>query len=206
MATRVERPRRAGKTAESAPPIARLHVVLAKIEPPIWRRIDVPLDLTFARLHEILQITFGWADSHLHKFEAGKLRIGVPDPDLGDENVEDEQVTRLDRVVRALERFQYEYDFGDSWIHRITVEKTLEPEEGAAYPRCVGGERSAPPEDCGGPWGYEEFLAAMADPNHEEHESMLAWSGGKFDPERFDLASVNRRLSSLARKSRRSRS
>jgi hypothetical protein len=186
--------------------IAQLKVVLDGIEPPIWRRIEVPLDLTFARLHDVLQITFGWTDSHLHQFEAGELRIGVPDPDWGDENVEDEQVVRLDRVIPRSKRFIYEYDFGDSWIHRITVEKTQEPEEGAAYPRCVGGERSAPPEDCGGAPGYEEFLDAISDRDHEEHESMLEWSGGKFDPERFDLASVNRRLSSLTKRSRRRRS
>ena len=93
--------------------------------------------------------------------------------------------------------FTDEYDFGDSWQHEIVLEKTLEPEPKVRYPRCVEGERACPPEDCGGVWGYAEFLDAIADPKHESHEDMLEWIGGVFDSERFDLDGVDRELRKL---------
>ena len=88
----------------------------------------------------------------------------------------------------------YEYDFGDSWQHEIVLEKTLEPEPQVKYPRCIEGERACPPEDCGGVWGYAEFLEAIADPAHEDHDETLRWVGGKFDPEKFSVDEVNRKL------------
>ncbi|HEX6827894.1 MAG TPA: plasmid pRiA4b ORF-3 family protein, partial [Burkholderiales bacterium] len=86
------------------------------------------------------------------------------------------------------------YDFGDDWFHAIKVEKVLEPEAGAVYPRCVEGGRACPPEDCGGVWGYANMLEALADPKHEEHEEYLEWLCGPFDTEAFDLDAVNREL------------
>jgi len=74
------------------------------------------------------------------------------------------------------------------------LEKILPPEPGVRYPRCIGGARACPPEDCGGTGGYENFLAAIRDPGHEEHEEMLEWIGGEFDPEEFDLEEVNEEL------------
>jgi len=79
----------------------------------------------------------------------------------------------------------YTYDFGDGWEHSVTLEAILPQEPGLDYPRCLGGERACPPEDCGGTYGYAEFLAAIRDPEHEEHQSMLEWVGGAFDPEHF---------------------
>ena len=92
------------------------------------------------------------------------------------------------------DRFVYEYDFGDSWEHQIVVEKVLVPEAGVRYPVCLAGKRACPPEDVGGIWGYAEFLEAMRDPEHTEHETMLAWIGGAFDAQAFDLEGINQRL------------
>jgi hypothetical protein len=83
---------------------------------------------------------------------------------------------------------RYVYDFGDDWVHRVVVEKVVRADPNVAYPCCIGGRRACPPEDCGGVWGYQEFLAAISDPHHPEHESMLEWAGGEFDPEAFDPA------------------
>jgi hypothetical protein len=90
-----------------------------------------------------------------------------------------------------------EYDFGDSWLHEILVEKILPREPDARYPRCLTGKRACPPEDCGGIWGYADFLDAIRDPNHPEHEAMLEWIGDDFDPEAFDLQTVNQELGAL---------
>ena len=86
---------------------------------------------------------------------------------------------------------------GDNWDHTIQLEKVLPAEAGVRYPRCVAGKRACPPEDCGGPWGYADFLNAIQNPGHENHADMVEWIGGSFDPEAFDPEAVNRRLAKL---------
>ena len=112
-----------------------------------------------------------------------------------------ERRARLGTVARQGTAIRYVYDFGDDWVHRVVVEKVVQADPNRTYPRCVGGKRACPPEDCGGVWGYEEFLAAISNSDHPEHESMLEWVGGEFDPEAFDPASSTaaRGLSSLFR-------
>jgi hypothetical protein len=180
--------------------IYQFRVTLKDSDPPIWRRIQVP-DCTLGQLHEILQVVMGWEESHLHQFIIRGAYYGPQDPDHTDWDMEthDEEELPISQIVKMgrKTRFTYEYDFGDSWQHEIVLEKTLEPEPDVGYPRCVEGERACPPEDCGGVWGYAEFLEAIADPKHESHEDMLEWIGGKFDPEKFDLDAVNRELRGL---------
>ena len=98
----------------------------------------------------------------------------------------------MNSVAEQRSSFIYVYDFGDYWRHRIVVEKVFTATRGGRDPACVGGRRACPPEDCGGTWGYAEFLEAIRDPDHEEHESMLEWVGGHFDPEAFDPSDVDR--------------
>jgi len=160
----------------------------------VWRRLEVPADLTLAQLHWILQDTMGWTDSHMHQFVVGRQRYGRPVRDVGDDDTIGENGVRLADVARAKAKFVYEYDFGDSWEHEILVERVGPPEPGATYPRCTGGARACPPEDCGGFMGYAGFLEAIANPRHRDHEDMVEWIGGSFDPEAFDLEAVNRSL------------
>ncbi len=177
--------------------VYQLKVTLKDSKPPIWRRLQVSADTKLSRLHWILQEAMGWTNSHMHQFIVGRTYYGEPDPDL-DFVVEDERKITLGQAAPgAKKKFVYEYDFGDGWEHDILVEKVLEPEPGVKYPFCVEGKRACPPEDCGGVWGYEEFLEAIRDPNHPEHESMLEWSGGVFDSEEFDLDFVNQELRRL---------
>lgn len=143
--------------------VYQLKVSLREIKPPIWRRVQVPGDITLAKLHRVSQIVMGWTNSHLHKFSTGGVAYAEPDPD-GFLNFQSDRRVRLNNVVRAKQKFEYEYDFGDSWEHDIVVEKTLQPEPGAFYPFCLGGGRACPPEDCGGVWGYQDFLEAIMNP------------------------------------------
>lgn len=100
----------------------------------------------------------GWEDYHLHLFEIGGRTFGDLDPDFDSMDRSDKSA-KLNRVISgAGAKFTYEYDFGDSWRHGILVEKVLLPEAGVRYPVCVGGKRACPPEDCGGPGGYEDLL------------------------------------------------
>jgi len=167
--------------------IYQLKITLRDMRPSIWRRVQVRSDVTLAKLHRIVQTAMGWYDSHLHQFIVGDTYYGVPSIDDLSE-VEDERKKRLGQLLsKPQRRITYEYDFGDGWEHEILLEKILPPEPGVRYPRCIGGARACPPEDCGGTGGYENFLAAIRDPGHEEHEEMLEWIGGEFDPEEFDL-------------------
>ena len=133
-------------------------------------------------------------DAHLHAFRVGNTSYGQPDSEL-DDWMQDERRVRLAQIAPAEKsKFRYEYDFGDDWHHIVVVEKISPVERGKTYPVCLAGKRACPPEDCGGPWGYSEFLEAISNPEHEQHEELLEWIGGEFDPEVFDVATVNAEL------------
>ncbi len=189
--------------------VYQLKVTLRESKPPIWRRIQVPDNITLDRLHMILQHVMGWINSHLYKFEIAGKEYSIPDPD--DDFYElhfiDSRRTRLNKVIsREKARFRYEYDFGDSWEHDILVEKILPAESSTLYPVCLAGKRACPPEDCGGIWGYAELLKVIRDPSHEEYESMMEWLGGSFDPEEFNIGEINRSLARFCRMGRPKRS
>ena len=187
--------------------IVRANVHIVGIQPPVARTLELPLDLNLAQLHEVLQATFGWTDSHLHKFDIGGLTYGAPEFDQ--DGWSDCQIFEASSVRLADFNIPYdapilvfyEYDFGDSWEH--VLELTRAPREaGVKYPRCVAGTRSAPPEDVGGTSGYGDFLDAWRDPAHEEHMAMRRWAGRKFDPERFDLGDNNKAIARAIRRSK----
>ncbi|RRR70870.1 MAG: plasmid pRiA4b ORF-3 family protein [Candidatus Viridilinea halotolerans] len=174
--------------------IYQLKITLKGSKPPIWRRVEVAEDITLDTLHRIIQAAMGWTDSHLHAFTANGISYGVPDMD-DFMDTQDESASRLHTIISTpKQHLLYEYDFGDSWEHHVVLEKILAPEVGTHYPRCTAGKRACPPEDCGGIWGYANFLQAIADPEHPEHEEMLDWVGEAFDPEYFDLADANTML------------
>lgn len=180
--------------------IYQLKITLRGIRPPIWRRIQLRAEATLPDVHDSIQRAMGWSDSHLHDFEVGQLRYSFPHPDTdwmgsGDQ---DSRRVRLEEIAPApKKKFRYRYDFGDDWVHEAVVEKILAPEAGARYPRCLAGARACPPEDCGGPYGYAYLLEILADANHPEHEERKEWIGGEWDPEKFDLAAIDRDLGAL---------
>ncbi len=181
--------RRAATRAASA--IHELRVTLRGSEPAIWRRVRVKSDITLARLHGVLQTLLGWTNSHLHMFEAGGARYGERDPEFPKRR--SEKQTLLAEVLREPnDTLLYEYDFGDGWEHDVVLERVLPPVPGCKYPYVTGGGRACPPEDCGGLGGYEELLRVLADPADPEHEELVEWVGGSFDPEEFDVAERNR--------------
>jgi hypothetical protein len=181
--------------------IYQIKVTLDTIRPPIWRRILVSGNTTLLKLHDIIQIIMGWEDDHLHMFTIHGSIYGNPEDDeYGELGTRDEAKVKLSQVIqRDGQRFAYEYDFGDSWEHTLLVEKILPAEEGVHYPICVKGKRACPPEDMGGVWGYVNFVEAISDPKHPEHDEYLEWVGDDFDPEAFNLNGVNAQLSRMGR-------
>ena len=168
--------------------IYQFKITLSHITPPIWRRIQVPADITLHRFAATLITAMGWYGGHLHQFFIDGKRYGSSDMEFTDDlEIIDEREVRLKDIVdQGIKQFIFEYDFGDGWDHLVKLEEVVDSEKGVKYPRCIKGARNCPPEDCGGPHGYADFLEAIRDPKHPEHESMLEWIGGDFDPEEFD--------------------
>lgn len=177
--------------------LLQLKIELASIKPAIWRRVVVPETITLGKLHQVIQAVMGWTNSHLHEFEIAGARFGVPDPeyDFGEPLISETRV-RLHKSLEGTVSFRYVYDFGDDWEHKIKVEKVL-PADACPVPMCIGGANACPPEDVGGPYGYADFLEAIADPAHSEHDRMLEWNGGPFDPAALDHDLINKRLQSI---------
>lgn len=183
----------------------QLKISLRDIEPLIWRRIVVPSNITFFKLHKIIQAAFDWQDYHLFAFELPDCIVDIPDPEFeGTYDVPEKNAKRvkIDQYMIKGAKFVYQYDFGDNWEHEIVLEKKAEGIEGVHYPICMDGARHRPPEDVGGVGGYESFLEAINNSDHTEHEDMLVWAekdtgGRKFDPEYFYLNEVNRALAKI---------
>ena len=173
--------------------IYRLYVVLLDIAPPIWRRIELSSETSLAQLHKVLQAAMGWEDYHLHEFDIGGRRYGVPEED--DEKpqavAKDRAVKLSKALVRKGDSLRYTYDFGDDWTHSVVLEDILLIEPETKYPRIVDGARACPPEDCGGPPGYADLLEILAKPRHKDHRQMREWAGKHFDPEKFSAKAAN---------------
>lgn len=184
--------------------VHQFKITLCGIQPPIWRRIQVPGNYSFWDLHVAIQDAMGWLDYHLHAFRIHTrkgdelIEIGIP----GDERDEDNflpgsKIPIRDYFGEPGESVSYEYDFGDSWEHDILLEGILLKERGARYPRCIGGERARPPEDCGSVPGYDHLLRVLRNPKHKEYEGFVQWLKGHaknyypYDPEKFEPEKVH---------------
>jgi len=175
-------------------PIYQLKLQLGGITPPIWRRILVSGDITLGKLHEVIQDTMGWTNSHLHDFVIDGETYSDPEAEI-DDSQDETQYRLVQMAPRAGKKLDYLYDPGDGWEHKIVVEKIVEAGQryagGPVCPVCIAGARACPPEDCGGPGGYDEFLTAITNPKNKQHKEMREWIGDDFDPEHFDLAEIN---------------
>ena len=182
-------------------PVVRIRIQLLDVSREIWRRVDVPTSSTLAMLHSIIQYAMGWEDCHLHEFQIeGRIYTEIL-PDLDDYGIRryDEKNLRLKTVFeRGIRRMLYVYDFGDSWRHDVRIEGIRRGDAEARYPAFVDGAGRCPPEDVGGWVGFERFLQVLSDPAHEEHQEMIEWYGGGFDPDDFDARQAWRLIDYMA--------
>lgn len=174
--------------ATQAKTVHRLKVTLRQVKPPVWRRIEVPSNMKLSELAAVLEAAMGWLGGHLHSFEGGGVFYELPnEDDFGFRDTVDERKARLGGVLPAVKsKMRWSYDFGDGWEHDVVVEAIEARRGDVAYPVCLAGKRACPPEDCGGPWGYGDLLAALNDPAHEEHEALSEWTPPGFDADAFD--------------------
>jgi hypothetical protein len=189
--------------------VMQAKITIQDIEPPIWRRILLPLNLNLAQLHAVIQAAFAWTDRHLHQFIIGGLIYGEPEfnADYQDtcRTFEAAEVRLRDFNIYHLRdpSFIYHYDFGDDWIHLIEIEGLIPQDDNLTQPLCIAGERHRPPEDVGGPLGYAEFLTAWHDKTHPDHKRYRSWAGRSFYPERFDIDITNKLIGSALLHSKR---
>ncbi|MBC8391421.1 MAG: DUF1841 family protein [Deltaproteobacteria bacterium] len=179
--------------------VYQFKVTLKDIRPPIWRRIQVPENYSFWELHVAILDAMGWLGYHLHAFEIFnpkrgiKEEIGIPDEEWGLADVEmhagwEKRISGYFTLENN--KALYTYDFGDDWRHAVVLEKILPKVKDATYPLCIKGKRACPPEDCGGPWGYQDLLEILSNPDDERYDEMMEWLDGGFDPEHFVIDEI----------------
>lgn len=182
----------------------QIKIELIDSKPLIWRRVVIPADVTFKRLHDTIQFSMGWQDYHLYEFNFPQENLRITNDEESYEEfkfysakyknkkpsheedphgmiarimkttIRKPQAVKIDKYLEKYKAFEYVYDFGDYWRHHIELEKMIDDYE-FGYPQILEGVGACPPEDVGGLGGYEEFLAAWNDPKHPEHESMRQW-------------------------------
>lgn len=187
--------------------IVRLKIVLADTDPPIWRRVEMPVDLTLKDLHGVIQAAMRWTNSHLYQYQVG--RETIPGPGMGGmgfgaaPTIGAGRISLADLAEGGIKRFRYVYDMGDGWEHDIRIEKVLAGDPSVAYPRFIDGAMRAPPDDSGGIPGFYAFLDAINDAKHPEHDHWTEWYGGTFDPDDIEADRVHRDLARLAARRKR---
>ena len=170
-------------------------ITLLDSQPTIWRTFQLTDDYRLDRFHQVIQIIMGWQNSHLHEFNYDNEKYGMPSPmmfgdfDLGkDEN----NYFLHDLNLKENTAIHYLYDFGDGWEHEIRIEKI--ESKSVDKPICLDGKQAGPPEDMGGTHHYSHILAVKNNPKHPQYEQYKDWLPEGFDPDFFDLDTVNRQL------------
>ena len=179
---------------QALPTVHLLRITLLDVTPPVWRLLRVPSSTPLSVLHPIVQVAMGWEDRHLHEWRFGERTFGSAEEEDWGEELEDESLFELGQLAETDSAFHYDYDLGDGWEHLVEV-VSVEPYTASVSPvEVLEGARSAPPEDSGGPSGYEHLIDALTDPADPEHDDVVAWLGDSFDPNDFDIHGVNQRL------------
>ncbi len=182
----------------------QIKVLLSNIKPPIWRRLVIDSRVPLSDLHDVIQISMGWTDSHMHQYiDRNGIFYSEPydtdfAPSFGRQMVDESEVLLHEVLKEEKDWIKYEYDFGDGWEHKIILEKILAHQKNQFPMVCIKGRRACPPEDCGGPWGYQHLLEQIKDPESEEdYEALMEWLEDNFEPEFFDLEEVNALLEEI---------
>ncbi|HSW62151.1 MAG TPA: plasmid pRiA4b ORF-3 family protein [Dissulfurispiraceae bacterium] len=170
-----------------------IKIELKDIKPIIWRSFVVDSNILLPDFHKIIQTIMGWTNSHLHQFSKNDIIFSEPDEEGFIESINYKKIRLCEILKTEGDSIIYEYDFGDGWEHDIQLIK-IKTDIESKYPLCIGGERCCPPEDCGGPPGYEDLLKVLKNPNKKEYKEMIEWIGYNFDSEKIDITGINKKL------------
>jgi len=176
-----------------------LRLTVGAVQPRIWRRLLVRQTMWLSRLHDAIQVLFGWYDYQTHVFAVGDRRYGNPVSRDGVVIEDDRDVTLAELHFSGQDRVTYDYLFAEGWHVNLRVEKTMAAEKGGAYPKCVAGARAGPPEDCGGIEAYRDMLYCLKHAETDFGREWRKWLGLDYDPEKCDLAAINKVLKRLAK-------
>lgn len=209
-------------------PIYQFYAELKDDEPKIWRRFQVPENITMARLGYILMTMYEMKANHLFcvtvpirdnvKLDETLSGVGSVFPDkswrfeIGNEElfpgegekVFDASTYKMRSILQGCqgEKLTLEYDYGDGWEVEITLESVLEDKElpGRELPRVLAGEGYGIIEDCGGTGGLEQLAAAFRQKSGDDYENYREWLGrDESDLTAFDLDDMNLRLKKVPR-------
>jgi len=176
------------------PTTYQLLITLQDIQPAVRRRIQVDSSIKLSDLHKVLQTAMGWTDSHLHQFikDGKNYTLRTSDNDYWDKTVDVDykKIVLGDLLINEGDSMDYNYDYGDDWMHTIELERIETTTGDRIKPTCLDGARCCPPEDVGGVGGYEELLSILKNPKHPEYQDYLDWLGKPFHPEFFDAAEI----------------
>ncbi len=177
--------------------VLQLKVNLEYSNPNIYRVFYFPAKATFLQLHAALQDVMGWSSGHMYQFIKNRTYIGIPDGDEDWEETLDISKTKIDQFLKKeKDTIVYEYDFGDSWKHKIVVEKIFEEVDLPQLPYCKTAKRACPFEDCGGIGGYELICEIASNPSHADYEDYFSmYDLEDFDPNKVSVDDINDLLS-----------
>lgn len=199
----------------------KIKIELTGSKPLIWRRVLVPEEITFERLHDVIQFAMGWGNDHLYDFNLKEEKLRITSDEevvkefeyyskikLTEKNDPNGYIrkrleikpklsskVKIDKYLIKEKNIEYVYDFGDYWKHNITLEEIIEDYE-YAYPMCIEGEGACPPEDVGGIYGYAEFLEIIKDEAHPQHEELKQWAE-EVGYEEFNMDETNYSMADL---------
>jgi hypothetical protein len=139
-----------------------------------------------------------WQNYDMFDFKLGGLIIGSQNLELSSLTIDSDGAIIGKLLNEKGMKFEYTYDYGDSWIHEIVVKEIYPKNRGDISLTCISGERSCPPEDCGGLPGYYRNLEIIGNTKHPEYRETREWMQKDFDPSAFNVGQVNRQLSTLA--------
>ena len=183
--------------------IIQLKISIQKSDPLIYRTVLIEKETTFLELHHIIQVAMGWQNYHLFEFNLDGFRIGLIEESEktngygSDQMLDATTISLMDILSIENEQFFYNYDFGDCWLHEITLEKMVLKENKVSYPLCIEGKLNCPPEDCGGIQGFYHVLSIIQNKKHPEYKDTRQWVGKKYDPNVFELEKINRKLKQI---------
>jgi hypothetical protein len=174
------------------PNVYEFTITLAETSPVVWRKVLAHDVIELYELHMLIQMSMGWQNAHLFSFEINGKSYSDEETASEMKNTFDAEGVELKDILGDTKKFTYTYDFGDDWLHQIEITNVLEDDKRVNYPICIGGENACPPEDCGGPHGFERLKDVLKGKEGREKDEMMTWVGGFYNPNTFDPNFVNK--------------